>query len=151
MKAAIDRGRSRPIPGRCAGPPASGAGHPHGGGVVEPQLRAVLRAAGIHDLFDVRVDGLVASRAHLPGKPAPDTFLKAAEMLGVRPGRAVVVEDAIAGVEAGRAGGFGLVVGVDREGERRRPAAHGADVVADRSCRELLTQWILARAPVDVR
>jgi beta-phosphoglucomutase family hydrolase len=88
-----------------------------------------LRAAGILDLFEVRVDGLVASQLKLPGKPAPDTFLKAAQMLGVRPARAVVVEDAIAGVKAGRAGGFGLVVGVDREGPGDALRTHGADVV----------------------
>jgi beta-phosphoglucomutase family hydrolase len=89
----------------------------------------VLRAAGILDLFEVRVDGLVASRLRLPGKPAPDTFLEAAQMLGVRPARAVVVEDALAGVAAGRAGGFGLVVGVDRDGGGDALRTHGADVV----------------------
>jgi beta-phosphoglucomutase family hydrolase len=89
----------------------------------------VLRAAGILDLFEARVDGLVASELHLHGKPAPDTFLKAAEMLGVSPARAVVVEDALAGVQAGRAGGFGLVVGVDREGAGDALQARGADVV----------------------
>lgn len=92
----------------------------------------VLRAAGILELFDARVDGLVASELGLPGKPAPETFLKAAELLGVSPARAVVVEDAIAGVQAGRAGGFGLVVGVNREGGGNALRAHGADlVVAD--------------------
>jgi beta-phosphoglucomutase family hydrolase len=89
----------------------------------------VLRAAGIFDLFEARVDGLVASELKLPGKPAPDTFLKAAQMLGVSPARAVVVEDAIAGVQSGRAGGFGLVVGVNREGSSEALRAHGADVV----------------------
>jgi beta-phosphoglucomutase family hydrolase len=89
----------------------------------------VLRAAGMLDLFEARVDGLVASELHLPGKPEPDTFLKAAQMLGVNPARAVVVEDALAGVEAGRAGGFGLVVGVDREGSGDALRTHGADVV----------------------
>jgi beta-phosphoglucomutase family hydrolase len=89
----------------------------------------VLRAVGMLDLFEARVDGLVASELHLPGKPKPDTFLKAAEMLGVIPARAVVVEDAIAGVEAGRAGRFGLVVGVDRGGSRDALRSHGADVV----------------------
>lgn len=89
----------------------------------------VLRAAGILDLFDARVDGLVANELKLSGKPAPDTFLKAAEMLNVNPGRAVVVEDAIAGVQAGRAGGFGLVVGVDRDGDGNALRSHGADVV----------------------
>src|SRR5262245_62012736 len=90
----------------------------------------VLRAAGILDLFEVRVDGVVASKLGLPGKPAPDTFLQAARMLGVAPARAVVVEDALAGVQAARAGGFGLVVGVDREGggtDALRPA--GPDLV----------------------
>jgi beta-phosphoglucomutase family hydrolase len=89
----------------------------------------VLRVTGILDLFEARVDGLVASQLHLPGKPAPDTFLKAAQMLGVRPARAAVVEDALAGVEAGRAGGFGLVVGVDRGGSGDALRSHGADVV----------------------
>ncbi|MCI0685030.1 MAG: beta-phosphoglucomutase family hydrolase [Gemmataceae bacterium] len=89
----------------------------------------VLRAAGIVDLFEVRVDGVVASQLHLPGKPAPDTFLKAAQMLGVSPARAVVVEDALAGVQAGRAGGFGLVVGVDRDGAGAALRTHGADLV----------------------
>jgi beta-phosphoglucomutase family hydrolase len=89
----------------------------------------VLRAAGILDLFEVRVDGVVASTLGLPGKPAPDTFLEAARILGVSPTRAVVVEDALSGVEAGRAGGFGLVVGVDREGSGDALRAAGADVV----------------------
>jgi beta-phosphoglucomutase family hydrolase len=89
----------------------------------------VLRAAGILDLFEVQVDGLVASSFGLPGKPAPDTFLEAARMLGVSPARAVVVEDALAGVQAGRAGGFGLVVGVDREGRGDTLRTAGADVV----------------------
>jgi beta-phosphoglucomutase family hydrolase len=89
----------------------------------------VLRAAGIHDLFEAQVDGLVAHKLGLPGKPAPDTFLEAARMLGVSPSRAVVVEDALAGVQAGRAGGFGLVVGVDREGSGDALRAQGADMV----------------------
>jgi beta-phosphoglucomutase family hydrolase len=89
----------------------------------------VLRAAGILDLFEVRVDGLVASELGLPGKPAPDTFLEAARILGVSPTRAVVVEDALSGVQAGRAGGFGLVVGVDREGSGEALRTTGADVV----------------------
>lgn len=91
--------------------------------------REVLRAADIEGLFDARVDGLVATEFQLPGKPAPDTFLKAAGMLGVDPARAVVVEDAIAGVQSGRAGGFGLVIGVDRGGSRDALLAHGADMV----------------------
>ena len=94
--------------------------------------REVLRAAGLEALFDARIDGLDAATLALAGKPAPDTFLKAAELLEVVPGRAVVVEDAIAGVEAGRRGGFGLVVGVDRGGNREALETHGADlVVAD--------------------
>lgn len=91
--------------------------------------QAVLTAAGITALFDVRVDGEVAARLHLPGKPAPDTFLHASELLGVDPTRAVVVEDALSGVEAGRAGGFGLVIGIDRHGEAAALKEHGADVV----------------------
>ena len=90
---------------------------------------AVLQAAKIADLFDARVDGEVADRLHLRGKPAPDTFLAAATQLGVSPKRAVVVEDAIAGVQAGRAGRFGLVVGVARKGEADALKDNGADVV----------------------
>ena len=75
---------------------------------------AVLDAAGLADRFEVVVDGQVAADAGLPGKPAPDTFLEAANRLGVDPERAVVFEDAVSGVAAGHAGGFGLVVGVDR-------------------------------------
>ena len=94
--------------------------------------RELLRAAAIEDLFDVRLDGLDAAALGLEGKPAPDPFLKAAELLGVAPGRALVIEDAVSGVEAGRRGGFALVVGVDRGGNREALAAHGADlVVAD--------------------
>jgi len=90
---------------------------------------AVLEAAAIADLFAVRVDGEVASRLKLPGKPAPDTFLKAAEELGVAPERVVVVEDAISGVQAGRRGGFGLVIGVDRQGDPEALRKNGADFV----------------------
>jgi beta-phosphoglucomutase family hydrolase len=91
--------------------------------------RAALAAAGIEDLFDVRVDGRTAAREHLRGKPAPDTFLAAARLLGVRPPDAAVFEDALAGVEAGAAGGFGVVVGVDRHGRADELRAHGAGVV----------------------
>ena len=90
---------------------------------------ATLKAAGIADLFDVRVDGEVAARQKLAGKPAPDTFLEAAEQLGVEPKRAVVVEDAISGVQAGRSGGFGLVIGVNRKGDAKALRENGADVV----------------------
>jgi beta-phosphoglucomutase family hydrolase len=91
--------------------------------------RDVLAAANINDLFEVVVDGIVAEQRHLKGKPAPDTFLAAARSLGVRPAEAAVFEDALAGVSAGRAGGFGYVVGVDRVGQGEALRAHGADVV----------------------
>jgi beta-phosphoglucomutase family hydrolase len=91
--------------------------------------RQVLESAGIADLFDARVDGLVAAERGLRGKPAPDTFLAAAQLLGTTHDRAAVFEDALAGVEAGRAGRFALVVGVDRVGQASQLAAHGADVV----------------------
>ena len=91
--------------------------------------REVLRAGGLEDLFDARVDGHTADRLHLSGKPAPDVFLEAARELAVEPARAVVVEDALSGVAAGRAGRFGLVVGVARHGNARELAGAGADVV----------------------
>jgi len=91
--------------------------------------RDVLAAAGIADLFDQRVDGVLASKRRLSGKPAPDTFLAGADLLGVEPAHAAVFEDALAGVEAGRAGRFALVVGVDRIGQADALAAHGATVV----------------------
>jgi beta-phosphoglucomutase family hydrolase len=100
--------------------------------------RQVLRAAGIEDLFDVRVDGEVADRLQLPGKPAPESFLEAARALGVNPARAVVVEDAISGVQAGRKGGFGLVVGVSRKGNAEELRRHGAKIVVS-DLKELLT------------
>lgn len=91
--------------------------------------QAVLRKAGIEDLFEKRVDGVVAAEMNLAGKPAPDTFLKAAELLGVEPSRAVVVEDAVSGVQAGRDGGFGLVIGVDRHGDPDALRENGAHMV----------------------
>lgn len=91
--------------------------------------RDVLRSAGIADLFDERIDGVVAERRGLRGKPAPDTYLEGARAVGVAPREAAVFDDALSGVEAGRAGGFGLVVGVDRVGQAAALAAHGADVV----------------------
>jgi beta-phosphoglucomutase family hydrolase len=91
--------------------------------------RDVLAAAGIEDLFDARIDGVVARREHLRGKPAPDTFLAGARALGLKPTAAAVFEDALAGVAAGRAGGFGFVVGVDRVGQGDALKQHGADVV----------------------
>ena len=93
---------------------------------------AVLHAAGLEGRFDTCVDGIVAAEEKLAGKPAPDTYLAAARRLGVAPGEAAVFEDALAGVEAGRRGGFGLVVGVDRVGQADALSEHGADlVVAD--------------------
>jgi beta-phosphoglucomutase family hydrolase len=89
----------------------------------------VLEAAGIADLFEVRVDGVVAERESLRSKPAPDMFLAAAERLDVPPAAGAVFEDALAGVAAGKAGRFGLVVGVDRTGHADALLARGADVV----------------------
>jgi beta-phosphoglucomutase family hydrolase len=89
----------------------------------------VLVAAGIEDLFEARIDGIVAEREHLRGKPAPDTFLVGARALGLEPAQAGVYEDALAGVAAGRAGKFGYVVGVDRVGQADALREHGADVV----------------------
>mgnify|MGYP003290218679 CR=1 FL=1 len=93
--------------------------------------REVLESVGIEDLFEAVVDGVVAQRDGLPGKPAPDTFVAGARALGAEPQQAVVFEDALAGVEAGRAGGFGYVVGVDRTGQRDALAEQGADIVVD--------------------
>ncbi len=92
---------------------------------------AVLAAAGIAEHFDARVDGWDVEEGGIPGKPAPDTFLEGARRLGVAPDRSVVFEDALAGVQAGRAGGFGLVVGVDRAHQAEQLRQHGADVVVE--------------------
>jgi alpha,alpha-trehalase len=89
----------------------------------------VLAAAGLERLFEVQVDGVVAAKLSLPGKPDPSVFLAAAARLGASPRRCAVVEDAVAGVRAGRRGGFGLVIGVDRTGHADLLAAAGADVV----------------------
>jgi beta-phosphoglucomutase family hydrolase len=89
----------------------------------------VIAAGGFADLIDVRVDGIVAARDSLRGKPQPDTFLAAARLVGTEPAAAVVFEDALSGVAAGRAGNFGHVVGVDRVGHAAELAAAGADVV----------------------
>lgn len=91
----------------------------------------VLRAAGIAEYLEQRVDGHVIDDRGLPGKPAPDSFLEGARRLGVRPDEAAVFEDALAGVESGRAGRFGHVIGVDRVGHRAALLEHGADVVVD--------------------
>ncbi|HEV3407105.1 MAG TPA: beta-phosphoglucomutase family hydrolase [Gaiellaceae bacterium] len=93
--------------------------------------RDVLVAAGIEPLFELRIDGVVAERDGLAGKPAPDTFLAAARALGAEPSQAAVFEDALAGVEAGRAGAFGWVVGVDRTGQADALRRRGADVVVE--------------------
>jgi beta-phosphoglucomutase-like phosphatase (HAD superfamily) len=100
--------------------------------------REVLESAGILDQFEEIVDGVVAEREQLAGKPAPDTFLAAARKLGAQPSEAAVFEDALAGVEAGRAGHFRIVVGVNRVGQREALLAHGADIVVD-DLAELLT------------
>ena len=92
---------------------------------------AVLKAAKLGAFFDIRVDGNTILAEHLAGKPAPDTFLKAAKLLGVEPSRAVVIEDALSGVEAGSAGGFGLVIGVARKGNADELRQHGAHVVVN--------------------
>jgi beta-phosphoglucomutase family hydrolase len=97
----------------------------------------VLKSAGIADLFDVRIDGVIAKQRSLRGKPAPDTYLAAAEALHVTPEHAAVFEDAQAGVAAGRAGAFAFVVGVDRVGQAEELLKHGADIVV-RDLAELL-------------
>ena len=91
--------------------------------------QAVLKVAGIDHLFDVVVDGNLADQLHLAGKPAPDAFLLGAKQLEVEPNRSVVLEDAISGVQAGCAGGFGLVVGVDRKADPDALQKNGADIV----------------------
>jgi beta-phosphoglucomutase family hydrolase len=99
----------------------------------------VLEAAGIADLIEARVDGVTAREQHLPGKPAPDTFLFGAQLLDTPPENCAVFEDAQAGVAAGRAGGFGIVVGVDRVGQADALREHGADIVVQ-DLSELLTR-----------
>ena len=114
---------------------------------------ALLRAAGAAELFDTRVDGIDAAELGLASKPDPALFLEAARRLGVDPAGAAVVEDALAGVEAGRRGGFGLVVGVDRTGRAAALKEHGADVVvADLASFEVDPdgRWrVSAGAPID--
>lgn len=89
----------------------------------------VLERAGLVDLFEAQVDGLIATDLGLPGKPAPDTFVEGVRRLGLSPDRAAVVEDAVSGVAAGRAGGFALVIGIDRGAGREALLEGGADVV----------------------
>ncbi|GLY69436.1 beta-phosphoglucomutase family hydrolase [Amycolatopsis taiwanensis] len=98
---------------------------------------SVLEAANLDRFAQARIDGVVIEREKLRGKPAPDSFLAAAKALGVAPANAAVFEDALAGVAAGKAGGFGHVVGVDREDQADELRAHGADVVV-RDLSELL-------------
>jgi beta-phosphoglucomutase family hydrolase len=93
--------------------------------------REVLDASGLAPRFEVVTDGMVAAEQHIAGKPAPDMFLDAARRLGVEPAAAVVIEDAVSGVAAGRAGDFGLVVGVDRGAGAAALREHGADIVVD--------------------
>jgi beta-phosphoglucomutase family hydrolase len=107
------------------------AGLPRAVVSASANTRQVLAAARIDNAFDAIVDGVVASREHLRGKPAPDTYLAAARLLHVEPAAAAVFEDALAGVEAGHAGGFGYVVGVDRVGQREALRQHGATRVVD--------------------
>ncbi|MCW3814516.1 beta-phosphoglucomutase family hydrolase [Micromonospora sp. DR5-3] len=101
--------------------------------------QAVVEAAGLDRLLEARVDGLIARQRGLRGKPYPDTFLAGAELLGVPPANAAVIEDALAGVAAGRAGNFGYVVGIDRVGQADELRAHGADVVVS-DLAELMTE-----------
>jgi beta-phosphoglucomutase family hydrolase len=108
---------------------AAGAGLRRAVVTSSANCRDVLKGAGIEDLFEARIDGLVAKRDRLRGKPAPDTFLAGARALGLDPRAAAVFEDAQAGVAAGRAGRFGFVVGVDRLGQADELRGHGADVV----------------------
>jgi len=89
----------------------------------------VLTVAGLASLVEVQVDGVTIRDEHLAGKPSPDTFLAAAKRLGSQPGQCVVFEDALSGVEAGRAGHFGYVIGVDRVGQADALRAYGADTV----------------------
>jgi trehalose 6-phosphate phosphatase len=91
--------------------------------------KAVLKAAGVLGLFHVIVDGVDSARLNLKGKPEPDIFLEAARRLKVSPGNAIVIEDALSGVEAGKAGGFALVIGIDRSGQNTGLRSHGADIV----------------------
>ena len=109
----------------------------------------ILEAVGLTPLFDVRIDGHEIDRLRLPGKPAPDAFWEAARRLAVEPQHAIVIEDALAGVRAGHAGGFGLVIGVDRRNQADALREQGADVVvADLS--EFLPGKLEASSPPSV-
>lgn len=112
----------------------------------------VLRKAGIHDLFETHVDGVVSARLGLKGKPEPDIFTTACANLGVAPGCSIVVEDAVSGVQAGVRGKFALVVGVAREHNATELKANGADVVVEdlaEASVALLDQWVAARCSIN--
>ncbi len=108
--------------------------------VVSPSANTelILASAGLADRFEARVDGVTLATEHIAGKPAPDSFLRAAELLGVAPTEAAVFEDALAGVAAGHAGGFAVTVGVDRLDQAEALREHGADIVVN-DLGELLT------------
>ena len=108
---------------------------------------AVLEATGLDQFVDIRVDGVIATERGLAGKPAPDTFLAAADGLGVAPDAATVFEDALAGVAAGRAGRFGYVVGVDRVGQASALKAAGADIVVGDLDELLAPNWSRTGSP----
>ena len=118
---------------------ARSRGHATRGRLLEHQrARRCSPPPASSDLFEAVIDGVVAEREHLRGKPAPDTFLAGARALGVEPSEAAVFEDALAGVEAGRAGRFGFVVGVDRRRAGRRRCARTAPTSSSRDLGELL-------------
>jgi beta-phosphoglucomutase family hydrolase len=128
----IDRDGVEPYPGSVAFVKAArAAGLRRAVVSASANCKEVLEAAGIADLFEARIDGNVTDEKHLKGKPAPDTYLAGAAALGVEASAACVFEDAVSGVEAGRAGNFGHVVGIDRVNHAAALRAHGADVVVD--------------------
>jgi len=110
--------------------------------------KPILDRVGLSDLFEARVDGIVSEKIGLKGKPNPDIFVEAAQRMGASPERTVVVEDAISGVEAGQAGGFGLVIGIDRAGIAVSLREHGADLILDRfddASFQLVVEWFTHR------